>query len=95
MNFYTQYLETKKQYPDHIIFVRIGDFYETFGDDAKTVSEALGLILCSRLVGTGAEKVRVKMAGVPYFTIQGHVASLVEQEHKVALADPTAQEQKQ
>lgn len=94
MTFYEQYLATKEQYPNHIIFVRVGEFYETFGEDAKTVNEALSLILCSRLLGTGEAKERVWMAGVPFFTIKGYIADLVEQDYRVALADQMKEKEK-
>ena len=56
-----QYLDIKKQYPDTIVFFRLGDFYETFDDDAKATSEALDIVLTSRPVAKG---VRVPMAGI-------------------------------
>ncbi|HOG60669.1 MAG TPA: hypothetical protein PKX76_05085, partial [Flexilinea sp.] len=61
-----QYLEIKKQYPDTIVFFRLGDFYETFDEDAETTSRELDLVLTSRNVAKG---VRVPMAGIPYHAV--------------------------
>ena len=58
-----QYFEIKRQYPDHILFYRLGDFYEMFFDDAKTVSRELELTLTGRDWG---EEERAPMCGVPY-----------------------------
>ena len=57
------YLEVKKQYPEHIVFYRLGDFYEMFFDDAKTVSKELELTLTGRDCG---EEERAPMCGVPF-----------------------------
>ena len=58
-----QYLQIKKQYPDTIVLFRLGDFYETFDEDAKVVAQACDIVLTSRPVGKGQ---RVPLAGVPY-----------------------------
>jgi DNA mismatch repair protein MutS len=58
-----QYLSLKSQYPDCILFFRLGDFYETFDDDAKIVARGCDVVLTSRPVGND---VRVPLAGVPY-----------------------------
>ena len=57
-----QYLDIKAQHPDAIVFFRLGDFYETFDDDAETAARELDLVLTSRPQGKG---VRTPMAGVP------------------------------
>jgi DNA mismatch repair protein MutS len=54
-----QYLSVKKQYPDAIVFFRLGDFYETFDEDARTIAKALDIVLTSRNVSQGQ---RVPMA---------------------------------
>jgi len=86
-----QYLELKERYPDTILFFRLGDFYETFDDDAKLVAAALQITLTSKPMG---KDLRVPLAGVPYHSIDGHVAKLVARGHRVAiceqLADPSA-----
>jgi DNA mismatch repair protein MutS len=79
-----QYLSIKRQYPDIIVFFRMGDFYETFDDDAALVAEVLGLTLTSREMGRGN---RVPMAGVPYHAAEGYIARLLSAGHKVAIAE--------
>ncbi|NPA26730.1 MAG: DNA mismatch repair protein MutS, partial [Chloroflexi bacterium] len=79
-----QYLELKRQYPDAILFFRLGDFYETFDEDAHTVSRELDITLTSRNVAKG---VRVPMAGVPHHAVEGYLARLLAKGYKVALAE--------
>jgi len=69
-----QYLDLKRRYPDTILFFRLGDFYETFDDDAKTVADELQIVLTSKPMGKGT---RVPLAGVPFHSIDGHVTKLV------------------
>ena len=78
-----QYLETKARYPDAILFFRLGDFYEMFGEDALTASQALQITLTSRSKGDD----RVPMCGVPYHAARGYVAKLLERGFKVAICD--------
>ena len=78
-----QYLETKAQYQDAILFFRLGDFYEMFFDDAVTASQALGIVLTSRNKGED----RVPMCGFPYHAARGYVARLIEQGYKVAICE--------
>lgn len=80
----SQYLALKKQYPDIILLFRLGDFYETFDDDAKIVAAVCDVVLTSRPVG-GDE--RVPLAGVPYHAIDGYVARLIAAGYKVAIAE--------
>lgn len=84
-----QYLSIKKQYPDVIVFFRLGDFYETFDDDAKLVSEVCSVILTGRDMGAGN---RVPLAGVPYHAVETHLAKLVQAGHKVAIVEQTTVE---
>ena len=79
-----QYLQIKAQYPDTIVFFRLGDFYECFDDDAKTVAEVCDIVLTSRPVGRGQ---RVPLAGVPYHSVDGYVAKLINAGLKVAIVD--------
>ncbi|RME10553.1 MAG: DNA mismatch repair protein MutS, partial [Ardenticatenia bacterium] len=79
-----QYLQIKAQYPDAIVFFRLGDFYETFDDDAEIVARELGLTLTSRNVAKGQ---RVPMAGVPYHAAEQYIAQLIEKGYKVAIAE--------
>lgn len=76
-----QYLEVKRNYKDCLVLFRLGDFYETFLDDAKLVSTELQIVLTSR---NG-----VPMAGVPYHSVNGYLKKLVEAGYKVAICDQT------
>lgn len=79
-----QYLEIKKQHPDAIIFFRLGDFYETFDEDAETVSSVLDIVLTSRNVGKGT---RVPMAGIPHHAVENYLSRLIEKGYHVAICD--------
>ena len=79
-----QYLQIKKQYPDTIVLFRLGDFYETFDEDAKIVAKACDIVLTSRPVGKGQ---RVPLAGVPYHAVEGYLAKLIKAGHKVAIVE--------
>ena len=80
----THYLETKKQYPDCILFYRLGDFYEMFFEDAKTASRELELTLTGK--DCGMEE-RAPMCGVPYHAVEGYLSRLVQKGYKVAIAE--------
>ena len=79
-----QYLEIKRHYPDTIVFFRLGDFYETFDDDARIVSAELDIVLTSREMGRGQ---RVPLAGIPYHSVDAHLAKLINRGHKVAIVE--------
>ena len=79
-----QYLQIKKQYPGAIVFFRLGDFYETFDEDAKIVSQTCDIVLTSRPVGKNQ---RVPLAGVPYHAVEGYVAKLISAGFKVAIVE--------
>ncbi len=82
-----QYLELKQRYPDTLLFFRLGDFYETFDDDARLVARELNITLTSKPLG---KDLRVPLAGVPYQSIDGHVAKLVARGYRVAVCEQTA-----
>ena len=82
-----QYLELKQRYPETILFFRLGDFYETFDDDAKLVASELQITLTSKPMG---KDLRVPLAGVPYHSIDGHVAKLVGRGYRVAICEQMA-----
>ena len=84
-----QYLEIKKRYPDAIVLFRLGDFYETFDDDAKLLSQVCDIVLTSRPVTKGQ---RVPMAGVPYHAVDSYIAKLINAGHKVAIAEQVGTE---
>ena len=79
-----QYLEIKAQYPDTILLFRLGDFYETFDDDARIVADVCDIVLTSRPVGADQ---RVPLAGVPYHALETYLAKLVAAGHKVAICE--------
>ena len=79
-----QYLEIKSQYPDTILFFRLGDFYETFDQDAETTSRELDIVLTSRNVAKG---VRVPMAGIPYHAVENYLARLIDKGYHVAICE--------
>ena len=79
-----QYLDIKRQYTDHILFYRLGDFYEMFYDDAKTVSRELELTLTGRDCG---EAERAPMCGVPYHSCEPYINKLVSRGYKVAICE--------
>jgi len=87
-----QYLEIKKRYPDAIVFFRLGDFYETFDEDAKLVSQICDIVLTSRPVSKGK---RVPMAGVPHHAADGYIAKLIGAGHKVAIVEQVSDEPQQ
>ena len=79
-----QYLQIKAQHPEAILFFRLGDFYETFDDDAKIVAQVCDITLTSRPVAKGQ---RVPLAGVPYHAADSYIAKLIASGYKVAIAE--------
>ena len=79
-----QYLDVKAQHPDAIVFFRLGDFYETFDDDAALVARELDLVLTSRPQGKNQ---RIPMAGVPYHAAENYIARLIAKGYKIALCE--------
>ena len=84
-----QYLEIKRQHPDAIVFFRLGDFYETFDEDAKTTSRELDIVLTSRPVSKG---VRVPMAGIPHHAVENYLSRLIDKGYHVAICDQVSDE---
>ncbi|HVX31483.1 MAG TPA: DNA mismatch repair protein MutS, partial [Nitrolancea sp.] len=82
-----QYLSIKRQYPDVIVFFRLGDFYETFDEDAKIASRVLDITLTSRGGMHSKSAERIPMAGIPYHAAQGYIARLIAAGHKVAVVE--------
>ena len=83
-----QYLQLKSQHPDCILLFRLGDFYEAFDSDAETVARVCDVALTSRPVGNNQ---RAPLAGVPYHSVEGYLAQLVEAGHKVAIAEQVSE----
>ncbi|PWH12582.1 MAG: DNA mismatch repair protein MutS [Anaerolineae bacterium] len=79
-----QYLDTKRQYQDCILLFRLGDFYETFDEDAEIVARELDIVLTSRPVGKG---IRAPLAGIPYHALDNYLLKLVQKGYRVAIAE--------
>ena len=79
-----QYLKIKEAYRDSIVLFRMGDFYETFDDDAKLVARELDITLTGRNLG---KNLRVPMAGVPAHSVDSYLARLVKKGHQVAVCE--------
>lgn len=84
-----QYLDIKRQYPDTILFFRLGDFYETFDDDARITSRELDIVLTSRPVAKG---IRVPLAGIPYHAVDNYLARLIEKGYHVAICEQVGEQ---
>ncbi|MCI8515824.1 MAG: DNA mismatch repair protein MutS [Hungatella sp.] len=78
------YMETKKQYPDCLLFYRLGDFYEMFFEDAITTSRELEITLTGKECGL---KERAPMCGIPYHAVDSYLYKLVQKGYKVAIAE--------
>ena len=78
-----QYQMYKAQYPEAILFFRMGDFYETFYEDARTVSRVLGIALTSRSKGENP----VPMAGVPHHAVDGYLQRMIAAGYRVAMCE--------
>lgn len=76
-----QYLDIKRQYPDTILFFRLGDFYETFDEDAALVARELELVLTHRMDRP--------MAGVPHHAVENYIAKLIAKGYHVAICEQT------
>ena len=83
-----QYLNIKKQYSEEILFFRMGDFYETFDDDAEIVSRVLEIALTSREFGKSN---RIPMAGIPYHALNNYLGKLIQKGYKVALCEQVSE----
>lgn len=79
-----QYLEIKRQYPETIVFFRLGDFYETFDGDAEITSRELDIVLTSRSVAKGT---RIPMAGIPYHAVENYLSRLIDKGYHVAICE--------
>jgi DNA mismatch repair protein MutS len=85
-----QAAELKRQHPDTILFFRLGEFYEVFGDDAGLVARELQMTLTSR---PSADGDRIAMAGVPVHSTDQALARLLARGHKVAMAEQLTERQ--
>ena len=78
-----QYLEIKQKHPDALLLFRVGDFYETFGEDAIKCSEILGIVLTARNNGSS----KIELAGFPYHSVDLYLPKLVKAGYRVAICE--------
>lgn len=79
-----QFLEVKQQYPQTLLLYRMGDFYETFFEDARIAARELEITLTSREAGKGQ---RIEMAGIPYHALEAYLPRLIQKGYKVAICE--------
>ena len=84
-----QYLRFKEKYADSLLLFRMGDFYECFDEDARTLSKLLDVALTSRDIGGGQKSA---LAGIPYHSLDNHIGRLVASGLKIAIAEQTTTE---
>src|SRR5215472_16020714 len=80
-----QYLEIKKQFPDAILMFQMGDFYETFDEDAYIAARELQIVRTTRSYGKGKEK--VPLAGIPIHALENYLGKLVQRGYKVVVCN--------
>src|SRR3989304_2567996 len=81
-----QYPDIKRRHPHAILFFRLGDFYETFDEDAETVARELEITLTSRPISKGQ---RIPLAGIPYHALDSYLGKLIAKGYKVAICEQT------
>ena len=79
-----QYRRIKKEYPETLVFFRLGDFYELFNDDALIASKELEIVLTGRDAG---RDIRMPMCGVPYHAATPYISKLLTRGYRVALCE--------
>jgi DNA mismatch repair protein MutS len=84
-----QYLDIKKQYPDAILFFRLGDFYETFDEDAEITARELDIVLTSRNV---SKNQRIPMAGIPFHAADNYLGKLIDKGYHVAICEQVGEQ---
>lgn len=82
-----QYQAFKKQYPDYVLFFRMGDFYEMFWEDAQLAAKTLGVTLTSRSRGGLGAEDAIPMAGVPFHAVEGYLRRMIAAGHRVAICE--------
>jgi DNA mismatch repair protein MutS len=87
----SQYLKIKNDYPDAIVFFRLGDFYETFDEDAEITSRELNIVLTSRNV---SKKQRIPMAGIPFHAADTYISKLINKGYHVAICEQIGEQPK-
>ena len=79
-----QYFSVKEQYKDAIVFFRLGDFYEMFGEDAEKASKILQIALTTR---DKSKEEPIPMCGIPYFASESYISKLIKAGYKVAICE--------
>ena len=79
-----QYNQIKTKYPDALLLFRVGDFYETFGDDAIKASKILGIVLTKRNNGSANA---IELAGFPHHSLESYLPKFVRAGQRVAVCD--------
>ena len=82
-----QYLRIKSEHPDAVLLFRMGDFYETFDEDARLIARELEIALTAREFGAGT---KVPLAGIPYHALESYLARLIRKGYKVAICEQTS-----
>lgn len=82
-----QYQQFKQQYPEYVLFFRMGDFYEMFWDDARLAARVLGVTLTSRSRGGLDADDAIPMAGVPFHAVEGYLRRMIAAGHRVAICE--------
>jgi DNA mismatch repair protein MutS len=82
-----QYLEIKAKHKNALLLFRLGDFYESFDDDARILAKELDIVLTSKPMG---KDLRVPLAGIPYHSLERHLATLISRGHRVAICEQTS-----
>lgn len=78
----------KEKHPDAIVLLRLGDFYEAYDEDARTVSDTCDVVLTSRRI---SDEVRLPMAGIPAHTAEERIGELVQAGHRVVVSERVGQ----
>src|SRR5437016_8021509 len=82
-----QYQQFKAQYPNYVLFFRMGDFYEMFWEDARLCHKVLGVTLTSRSRGGPEAADAIPMAGVPFHSVDGYLRKMIAAGYKVAICE--------
>ena len=83
-DYIAEHAKMKEKHPDSVILFRVGDFYETYGEDAKTVSETLGIILSQRKASKGTE---TALCGFPHHALDTYLPKLIKGGVRVAICE--------
>src|SRR5438132_3886119 len=84
-----QYQQFKAQYPNYVLFFRMGDFYEMFWEDAQLAAKVLGVALTSRSRGGLDSADAIPMAGVPFHAVESYLSKMIAAGYRVAICEQT------